>query len=177
MLEYQLETVRRWHKAFGVPILPRREEGPTKERFDLRKKLVIEEATEMAEAYEEDDLAHFIKELADVEYVCLGMCLEMGWRRIAPAKLTDHDDDTLIALISATARHLQFLQHINTILGATLAIRQRCISEGDWLRAWTELCRSNMSKLGDDGKPVLREDGKILKGKNYSPADLSFLNK
>lgn len=26
---------------------------------------------------------------------------------------------------------------------------------------------SNMSKLGKDGKPILREDGKILKGKNY----------
>jgi predicted HAD superfamily Cof-like phosphohydrolase len=26
---------------------------------------------------------------------------------------------------------------------------------------------SNMSKLGDDGKPIRREDGKILKGPNY----------
>jgi len=31
-----------------------------------------------------------------------------------------------------------------------------------------------MSKLGDDGKPVRREsDNKVLKGPNYSPADLS----
>ncbi len=26
---------------------------------------------------------------------------------------------------------------------------------------------SNMSKLGEDGKPILREDGKALKGPNY----------
>lgn len=26
---------------------------------------------------------------------------------------------------------------------------------------------SNMSKLGDDGKPIYREDGKVLKGPNY----------
>jgi predicted HAD superfamily Cof-like phosphohydrolase len=26
---------------------------------------------------------------------------------------------------------------------------------------------SNMSKLGEDGKPILREDGKILKGPNF----------
>jgi len=26
---------------------------------------------------------------------------------------------------------------------------------------------SNMSKLGEDGKPIRREDGKILKGPNY----------
>ena len=30
-----------------------------------------------------------------------------------------------------------------------------------------EIQRSNMSKLGIDGKPVYREDGKVLKGPNY----------
>ena len=30
-----------------------------------------------------------------------------------------------------------------------------------------EIHQSNMSKLGEDGKPVLREDGKILKGPGY----------
>lgn len=35
-----------------------------------------------------------------------------------------------------------------------------------------EIHRSNMSKLGADGKPVRREDGKILKGPNYEPPDV-----
>lgn len=30
-----------------------------------------------------------------------------------------------------------------------------------------EIQRSNMSKLGADGKPVYREDGKVMKGPNY----------
>tara|TARA_R110000868_G_scaffold91812_6_gene254477 strand:- start:3340 stop:3726 length:387 start_codon:yes stop_codon:yes gene_type:complete len=30
-----------------------------------------------------------------------------------------------------------------------------------------EIQRSNMSKLGADGEPVYREDGKVLKGPNY----------
>ena len=30
-----------------------------------------------------------------------------------------------------------------------------------------EIQRSNMSKLGADGKPIYREDGKVLKGANY----------
>ena len=34
---------------------------------------------------------------------------------------------------------------------------------------------SNMSKLGDDGKPIRRDDGKILKGPNYKAPDLSAL--
>ena len=32
---------------------------------------------------------------------------------------------------------------------------------------FNEIQASNMSKLGEDGRPVLREDGKILKGSSY----------
>jgi predicted HAD superfamily Cof-like phosphohydrolase len=35
-----------------------------------------------------------------------------------------------------------------------------------------EIHRSNMTKLGRDGKPVLRGDGKVLKGPDYSPPRL-----
>lgn len=35
-----------------------------------------------------------------------------------------------------------------------------------------EVHKSNMSKLGDDGKPIYREDGKVLKGPNYKPPEL-----
>ncbi|MXN90205.1 hypothetical protein GR160_03115 [Flavobacterium sp. Sd200] len=32
---------------------------------------------------------------------------------------------------------------------------------------FNEIQRSNMSKLGEDGKPIYREDGKVMKGPNY----------
>ena len=35
-----------------------------------------------------------------------------------------------------------------------------------------EIQRSNMSKLGADGKPIYREDGKVMKGPNYFKPDL-----
>lgn len=35
-----------------------------------------------------------------------------------------------------------------------------------------EIQSSNMSKLGEDGNPVLREDGKILKGPKYFPPNV-----
>jgi len=35
-----------------------------------------------------------------------------------------------------------------------------------------EIQRSNMSKLGEDGKPIFREDKKILKGPNYTPPNI-----
>ncbi len=40
-----------------------------------------------------------------------------------------------------------------------------------------EIHRSNMSKLGSDGKPIYRPDGKVMKGNNYSPPDLAALVK
>lgn len=38
---------------------------------------------------------------------------------------------------------------------------------------FNEIHRSNMSKLGADGKPIRREDGKLLKGPNFSPPDIA----
>ena len=34
---------------------------------------------------------------------------------------------------------------------------------------------SNMSKLDEDGKPIYRKDGKVLKGPNYAPPNLEDL--
>lgn len=41
----------------------------------------------------------------------------------------------------------------------------------DPAQAWTAVHESNMSKLVD-GAPVLREDGKVMKGPNYQPPDI-----
>ena len=40
-----------------------------------------------------------------------------------------------------------------------------------------EIQRSNMSKLGSDGKPIYREDGKILKGPNYFRPNIASILK
>jgi predicted HAD superfamily Cof-like phosphohydrolase len=47
------------------------------------------------------------------------------------------------------------------------------IAHGIFLPGVTaEIHRSNMSKLGEDGKPIYREDGKVLKGPGYEPPRL-----
>jgi len=38
-----------------------------------------------------------------------------------------------------------------------------------------EVHRSNMSKLGPDGQLLQREDGKVLKGPEYAPADVKSI--
>ena len=38
-----------------------------------------------------------------------------------------------------------------------------------------EVHSSNMSKLGEDGKPIYREDGKVMKGPNFREPDLKTI--
>lgn len=43
--------------------------------------------------------------------------------------------------------------------------------------AFAEVHRSNMSKLNGDGTPIIRNDGKVLKGPSYTPPDLASILK
>ena len=42
-------------------------------------------------------------------------------------------------------------------------------------RALERIHESNLSKLDEDGKPIKREDGKVLKGPNYKTPTLNDL--
>ena len=54
--------------------------------------------------------------------------------------------------------------------GAFLSLGLHTVKEA----AFNEVHRSNMSKLGEDGQPIVRpEDGKILKGPNYFKPNIS----
>ena len=47
--------------------------------------------------------------------------------------------------------------------------------EWDLEEALDRVHKSNMSKLGVNGKPIRRADGKVLKGPNYQPPTLTDL--
>lgn len=54
--------------------------------------------------------------------------------------------------------------------GAFLSLGLHDVKEA----AFAEVHRSNMSKLGEDGKPIRREsDGKVMKGPNYFVPDMT----
>ena len=40
-------------------------------------------------------------------------------------------------------------------------------------KCFEEVQRSNMSKLGEDGKPIFNDQGKVMKGPNYFKPDLN----
>lgn len=77
--------------------------------------------------------------------------------------LTACDDNSLVEIADALGDQLYIL--CGTILRHGM---QHIIED-----VFDEIQASNMSKLGEDGKPVLREDGKILKGPGFFRPDLA----
>lgn len=125
------------------------------------KTLITEETKELLEEFNKEDLdlANILKELADVIYVVAGFynCLPM-----APHEIVSEETNVEIQRIitEAAASVSKVSQDLKIPLPIIVA-------------SFEEVHRSNMSKVGDDGKPIRREDGKILKGPNYTPPDLT----
>ncbi len=67
------------------------------------------------------------------------------------------------------ANMLKELADVQVVLsGTSVALKPLQALE----EAFNRVHASNMSKLGEDGKPIMRADGKVLKGPNYVPPDL-----
>lgn len=138
------ERVREFHETFGHPVA----DEPTianDDRLVLRLALILEEAIELADAmgFATDDL----KDSADY------MLNKIGPRV--------YEDDVDIVAVADALGDLEYVTN-----GAALEMGI------DLPAVVTEIHRSNMTKLGPDGKPIYREDGKILKGEGYEPPNL-----
>jgi predicted HAD superfamily Cof-like phosphohydrolase len=66
---------------------------------------------------------------------------------------------------SKIAKELSDLLYVIYDAGAAFGI--------DMDASFDRVHQSNMSKLGEDGNPIYREDGKVLKGPGYLPPDMS----
>ena len=117
-MSFYEQAAHEFRKGFGL------QPGLTAASLTLQQTLIDEEHLELAHAYldlkqdinNKEAQAHYLKELADLVYVCHQMAAAFGW---------------------------------------------------DLQTAHNRVHESNMSKLNVDGEPLLREDGKILKGPNY----------
>jgi hypothetical protein len=134
------------------------------EAFDASKdielwfELIREELEETIEAMgadiKKDTVPSFcavLKEFCDLQYVMCGAVITA--ERYAPD--AEIPEDLLGGFFAVTDAMMA------TAGGADL---QEC---------FRRVHLSNMSKLGEDGLPVRREDGKVLKGPNYQPPDLT----
>ena len=139
-----IEQVREFHQTFGHPI----SDVPTEATPALRKlrlDLILEELKELAEASGFELISVFNDQTEDMEMVFIATQAEVDLVEVADA-LGDLD------YVVAGAALVFGLPHDAVV---------------------TEIHRSNMSKLGADGKPIYREDMKVLKGPNYFKPDIA----
>ena len=98
--------------------------------------------------------AEVLKELVDLSIVAIGCGLV--WK--SDASLVSKTEREDIALLSTDVA--QIISYVT---------EKFSFSDNTLMEAFVRVHASNMSKLGNDGKPVLRADGKIMKGPNYKP--------
>ena len=118
----------------------------TQDRLDLREKLLFEEINEYIRAFNRFDKVEMLDGLCDVICIGVGTYLELyGY------------DRTLDTFGNPYNRLLQLVGYLFELLN---------INRITFNKAFKEVHKSNMSKL-ENGKAIFREDGKIMKGKNY----------
>ena len=119
----------------------------TDERIKLRKKLFNEEFKEYEVAEKDNDRVEMLDAVCDMYYIYIGTLLELHKGNIG---------DVASRIFFLSDKKTDFLFKLETKNGF-----DKILSE-----AFEEVHKSNMSKL-ENGKAIFREDGKILKGKNY----------
>jgi uncharacterized membrane protein len=128
--------------------------------FRLWLALVEEEMTELEAAINSEPKENILKEFSDVIYVSVPFTIMA--KALHAANMLSNEDLTRVAAVTGR------LDALDTYLNSTFTLN--AIQE-----ALRRVHLSNMSKLGEDGKPIRREDGKIMKGPNYQPPFLKDL--
>ena len=144
-MKYHNTPVEEFHTAFGHPVNVEPTVPNAATRL-LRVKLIAEELTELAKAsgvYVSITPDPAMEDLHAVQVL------------INPASPPD-----LIEVADALGDLRYVVDGANLVYGLP--------GQG----VFEEIHRSNMSKLGADGKPIYREDGKILKGPNFTLPDI-----
>ena len=167
----------------------------------LRLKLIEEETKEFINAILHETDANRLKEGCDLLYVLAGTVATVGMEacnnipvnfKTAKIPSTPIEDLSPYCKLIETANNLaaQVVKchpdkstrkwyveiHIPYCMSLIFDLLTNYFFYGDTgltLTAFKTVHDSNMSKLDDDGKPIRREDGKILKGPNYYPPDMT----
>lgn len=144
------EHVREFHEKFGHPIRVQ-PTVPDAKTVKLRLALILEEFIELGEA-------------------CLRQDTENGKAFFHPLLAAEEalkafgDDDMNVDVVEV-ADALTDINYVTYGAGHCFGVDLDACME--------EVQRSNMSKLGADGRPLYNEQGKIMKGPNYFKPDLA----
>lgn len=126
------------------------------------KTLVAEETKELKEEFEAEvsDMENLFKEIGDLIYVVAGFYNVMP--QFAPEVIDAETNEEVQKIMDEAA---VLLSEVTNHLRIPLPIVVLC---------YEIVHKSNMSKINPEtGKPDRREDGKILKGPNYTPPSMA----
>ena len=142
-------------------------------------------------------IMNYIKELGDIVYVVAGFAETFGIKtfyqtNVRNQHIFDISPDTAAEMLVSFSKSFQAFEEKCFDLLSDEAVQDEkenmsgvlkdlmvfchilARSHGINLKAaFNEIHDSNMSKLGKDGKPIYRHDGKVMKGPNYHKPDLS----
>jgi len=164
----------------------------------LRFRLIKEEFGELLEAVEDCDIVEIADALGDIKYVVVGAALVFGiadeamvmFHEIVSELLTDADLETNPLLIQEghdimlkDIREYILTQDIDSLIEALGSVLALVYFTADHYQIDLDavvdaIHTSNMTKLGEDGKPIFREgDRKVMKGPGYKTptADIEAL--
>ena len=130
--------------------------GITPERMVLRNKLWDEEVKELIEAIEKKDKVQILDAIVDMMYIRIGHILEHHKGRVNIVDFTAERDIELANCRKYFTKHFGY--------------NPKLLED-----AFMEVQKSNLSKLDENGEPIFREDGKIIKSELFVKPDLKSI--
>lgn len=175
MKDNELKSVEDFHKAFDHPVRSTdKKELVTHSDYQLRKRLVVEEANEALEAIAQADLVELADGCADTIYVLAGSVLHLARRQDA-----NLDHAAQLLLIEGIERFTNAMEmpekfNVDTAISFLEIVIRGVANTYDIPldKVFDEVHRSNMTKLHPDGSVKKDEGGKVIKPKSYSPANI-----
>lgn len=175
------ELVKEFHKVMDQPI--RTTPDTHVPEVNLRWELIQSEVVEFLDALFKKDDIEVADGLGDIVYVVDGAALTFGLGPIVlvPYDKNADDDGTMVLLLTIALSQLgeALAMHNPDLVRISLSmIKSACYSLAE-RKGWDldeiidVIHKSNLTKLGDDGKPVYitegPEKGKVTKSANYVP--------
>ena len=133
-----------------------KEYGITPERMNKRLDWFKEETEELIEAKEKKDKVKILDAIVDMMYIRIGTLLEYHKGNEIVIDFVAENDIESKNCINYFYNHFGYNPKLL----------------GD---AFDEVHRSNMSKLDENGNPIFREDGKIMKSNLFIEPDLKTI--
>ncbi len=125
-------------------------------RMVLRNKLWNEECEELVEAISKKDKVKILDAIVDMIYIRIGTLLE------------HHKGD--VTMVEFQARHDTEIKNCIEYFTEHFGHNSKLLED-----AFDEVHRSNMSKLDENGDPIFREDGKIVKSHLFIEPNLKSI--